>query len=255
MNFVLFGIILICCHAWAFKIDDIEIKDIEINDNFLGEALASKKTKLENFLESFKSTLRSGDSSLGLPVLDPFTAASMPIKFDKKDNIVNINLLANLTNVEATGLSSYNVNSADFKVFGLKAHADLTWPLITASTNYSTNSQIFNHALYGNGGVNAAVHNFRFQINISFVPKGKHIQVKSLSTTISLGALDFKATGIYNDDETSEVLSKTISDTAPELIKQYQNQITQEIQQILTQIINKYLSTITLKELLKMLGL
>lgn len=41
------------------------------------------KTKLENFLENFKSSLRNGDSSLGVPVLDPFITQQLFIIYNQ----------------------------------------------------------------------------------------------------------------------------------------------------------------------------
>lgn len=65
----------------------------------------------------------------------------------------------------------------------------------------------------------------------------------------------FHATGLYGDDETSELVSKTVSEMVPKLIKENQKLIVDNFIKICTQMLNKYLSTITFKDLLKMLGL
>jgi len=166
-----------------------------------------------------------------------------------------INFEALLTDLRVDGLSSYKVNNADFKVFGLKFNMDLSFPLVVATTNYSMKGKAADFEIYGTGEMDAAAHDFRFQIEISFALKNQHIQIKSMSTKVSLRALDFHATGLNNDQETSETMSKTISKMVPKLIDTNQRLIVDNINKILKETINKYLSTITFKDLKKMLGL
>jgi len=241
MNLVAFGLILICCHSWA----------IEIDDNFLARGTYRGRTKLENFLEGFKSTIRNGDSSLGIPPLDPLTMIKLPINISESQ----IRIDALLTNLREEGLSSYNVNSANFKVFGLKAHADISWPLVVASTNYSISKcNIRGSEIYGHGDMHAAAHDFRFQINVKFGLKKKHIQIKTLSTTISLRALDFNGTGFFEDDEKSKAWSKKISETVPKFINENQKEIVNKVNQMIMKNANEMLSKITFKDIKKMLG-
>ncbi|XP_012541298.2 uncharacterized protein LOC105839498 [Monomorium pharaonis] len=246
MNLLAFGLILICSCAWA---------EIEIDDNleFIGESFA-KKSKLEDALDGpLRDSIRNGDSGLGIPPLDPFIADKLRIKFDEKE--FNTTVDAQLANVRVDGLSSYKINSASFKLFGLKVHMDLTWPSIVGSTNYSLNGNVLGNEVYGTGKMNGTGHDFRFQINLSFRLKGKHLKVKSISSRVSLRALDFRATGLYNDEEKSKSASLSISNTVPKLIDQKQGTIVNYVNRIITQELNEYLSTITLKELLKKLGL
>lgn len=68
--------------------------------------------------------------------------------------------------------------------------------------------------------------------------------------------MQFHETGLYNyDDAASEVLSKKISDTVPKFIITNQKLVVDNVNHVITQIVNDYLYTITLKDLLKMLGL
>ncbi|XP_071649032.1 uncharacterized protein [Temnothorax longispinosus] len=240
MNLVAFGLILICCHAWATEIDD----------NF-GEVYAFK-SKLADALEKFKSVVRDGDSNLGIPALDPFITDRLPLNINEP----GIGYVDGVfTNVRIDGLSSYKVNSADFKLFGLKVHVDLTWPLVVLNTNYSAKANVFDFDIYGTGGIEAAAHDFRFLTDIGLKLKGKYVQIESISTKVSLRALDFHATGLYDDNEISEVVSKTISDAVPKLIDTNQKVIVDTINRVITEEGNKYLSTVTLKDLLKILGL
>lgn len=58
-----------------------------------------------------------------------------------------------LINAKVDGLSSYKVNSADFKLIGLKANVDLSWPLVVASTNYTIKGNVLGLNIYGTGKI------------------------------------------------------------------------------------------------------
>ncbi|XP_011169150.1 uncharacterized protein LOC105202373 [Solenopsis invicta] len=245
MNLLAFGLILICSHAWA----------IVINDNFEVKAeLASISSKLKDALNGpLREAIKNGDSGLGIPPMDPFTADEMPIKINAKALQTALN--GELTNVRAEDLSKYTVNSASFKLFGLKLHMDLSWPLVSGSSNYIGNGTVLNHEIYGNGEMNGNAQNLRFVIDIKFKLKKGYARISTISSSISLGALDFHATGLYHDDERSKETSILISNRLPKLIQERQKDFTNYINDVITVNTNQYLSSIKLKELLKKLGL
>lgn len=61
----------------------------------------------------------------------------------------------------------------------------------------------------------------------------------------------FNVTGLYNDNETSEMVSALVSTMAPQIIKENQKTIVDYVNRIITQKLNNYLSTVTLVDLLK----
>lgn len=67
--------------------------------------------------------------------------------------------------------------------------------------------------------------------------------------------LQFKATGLFDDEDLSELLSALISDMVPQLITDYHDTIVDTIIPMVTDKLNDFLSTKTLAELLKLLGL
>jgi len=239
MNLVAFGLILICCHVWAIEIDGQQtIK-------------AQKWTKFEDFLERFKGILRNGDSSLGIPVLDPIAMSQLPLKIKQNDT----DFEALLTNVKVDGLSAYTVNSGDFKLIGFKVTLDLTWPLVVATTNYSMKGSVAGFQLYGDGDINISAHNFRYQTEIAFSLNGNHLKTRQINSKISLGELDFRITGLFNNEEISELLSKLISDMVPQIIKDDHATIIKEVDPIIRKELDSFLATMTLADLLKLLGL
>ncbi|XP_018344204.1 PREDICTED: uncharacterized protein LOC108749768 [Trachymyrmex septentrionalis] len=250
MNFVVFGLILICCHAWA----------IEIDDNFAAIWFEGPKINLENFFEKLKSSVQNGTSGLniyGIPIRDPMfieTAIRLPTGV-LSAFVGDTNLEGFLKNFNLSGLASYNVNSAKFKPIDLTAHIDISWPCINASTNYSLKGNVLNYDIYGDGGINGTLHNFRTIMDVGFNLKDRYMQVQTIATKIFLDALKFNATGLYNDEDISKIFSKTISDVTSKLITTNQKTISHIINNFATRIFNKFLLTITFPDLLKAIGL
>ncbi|XP_070148855.1 uncharacterized protein [Polyergus mexicanus] len=213
---------------------------------------AIEPTMLEEFLEKFKTIMRIGNDTLGIPVLDPFIADEIgPILID--DEMIRLDAL--LTNVKVDGLSTYNVNHGDFQIIGMKLVMNLSWPLIIASTNYAMKGKADNFEIYGNGKMEISPQDFFFETEIGFTMNGKYLKVRSMELKLFLKALNFHATGLFDDDELSELLSAVISDMMPQLIEDYHDTITGKLIPLVTQKLDAFLSTMTLAELLKLIGL
>ncbi|XP_011051881.1 PREDICTED: uncharacterized protein LOC105144600 [Acromyrmex echinatior] len=248
MNFVVFGLILICCHAWAIEIDG-NFAAIQFGPNI----------NFQKVFEKLKSSLQNGTSGLevfGIPIHEPFIVKDrLPVKYNTSTFIGNIDLKGFLENFNVSGLTSYNVNSAKFKPISLNAFIDINWPLITASTNYSLKGNAFNYDIYGNGGINGIIHNFSATMNVGFNLKDRHIQVRNIATKIFFEGSDFNVTGLFNDEGMSKIVSKTISDVTSKFITANQNTIAYIINTSVTKILNKFLLNITFRDLLKGIGL
>ncbi|GAB1869687.1 Circadian clock-controlled protein [Camponotus japonicus] len=236
MKFVVLGLTLICTLASAIKMDGHH---------------GGYKNMLEDFLEKFKTIMRTGNDTLGLPVLDPFTLDQLPIAIDEE----TIKLDALLTNVRVDALSGYDVNKGDLEIIGLKLVLNISWPLIAASTNYSMKGKVENFEIYGNGEMKISPQGFSLDTEISFTMNGKYLKIKDMKLNIFLRALDFHATGLFDDNDLSEFLSNLISDVVPELIEDYHDTIVNRVIPIVMGIGNEFLATKTLMELLELLGL
>ncbi|KYQ47432.1 hypothetical protein ALC60_13553 [Trachymyrmex zeteki] len=214
MNFVAFGLILICCHVWAN----------ENNNNFLVRGTYQQNTSLKDYLENkVKPIMQNGDNTLGIPVLDPFVT-------DK--------LFGFLSNVNVTGLSAFEINDADFNLLNLVFNLDLNWPSIIARANYFINRNN-NTEINGKGGTDVAVKDFKFTILVNFKVESGKIQINEIKKMfIGLGAFDFHVTGLYKDDKKNVDLSKMISDTVFKLINTNQV-IAKTVMNIITMIFNK----------------
>ncbi|XP_071571354.1 uncharacterized protein [Temnothorax nylanderi] len=238
MNLVTFGLILLCCNVWAAKTN-----------------LASKfgNKMLEDFLKKFKTILKTGNETLGIPILDPFNADRLDIRLNEE----KIKLDALLTKANVIGLSEYDIINADYtwsiKEVVLKLH--LSWPLsIAASTNYSMNGKVDVFEIYGKGDIKMTAQKFTFDTEINFIMDGGitgHLKVKNMKLKLSLNSLDFHVTGLYDNDELSAVISAVISDMAPELISD--DSIIKEVIPVISNQLDAFLSTMTVFELLKLI--
>ncbi|XP_018311642.1 uncharacterized protein [Mycetomoellerius zeteki] len=231
---IVFGLILICCNARAMK----------INEPF-GNPL------IQDFLEKLKNTMKTGSTKLGLPILDPFKADQLAINVN--EDVIKLN--ANLSKVNANGLSGYDIINADLNMSGdIVIVIHLSWPLITANTNYDMKGKIDNFEIFGNGDIKLSAQNFVFNTVVTFLWDGNvnsYLKVKDIKLLLSLQKLDFKATGLFNDEETSAILSAMVSDMAPEFISN--EMITSKIVELVTKKLDDFLSTKTLLEILKMI--
>ncbi|XP_011699340.1 PREDICTED: uncharacterized protein LOC105456758 [Wasmannia auropunctata] len=231
MKLLAFGLILICCNA----------QEMRINEKY-GNKL------VEDFLIKFKEVLRTGNDTLGIPKCDPFNADE--IKINVHEDQIKVN--ANLTKVNVNGLSEYDVINGDFKLGGnLALILPLSWPLVVASINYAIKGKADVFEIYGNGEINLSAHDFAFDVEINFVLDGEYLKVKGITLKLSLRKLEFKATGLYNDEELSTILSALISDMAPDLIGD--ETIISKVIELVTNLLDKFLSDITLSEILKMI--
>ncbi|KYN06265.1 hypothetical protein ALC62_02757 [Cyphomyrmex costatus] len=184
-----------------------------------------------------KDIMQNGDSTLGIPVLDPFTA----------DKLCHFGVLSN---VKVVGLSTFEVNKADFSIITLMFNLDLYWPLITASADYSIDVND-NAKINGKGEVDVAVHDFRFQISINFKLKRGHIQIDEITNMyVGLKALDFYVTGLYKDDKKNAKLSKMIANEVPKLINENQDKIVNTSIKFITEMFNKLLSNVNLSDII-----
>ncbi|XP_012532437.1 uncharacterized protein LOC105834475 [Monomorium pharaonis] len=250
MYLVTFWLILICCYAWS--IENVE----NVENNLLAEETHGRFVRsilniFENFFKKLRSILQNGDDKIGIPVLDPYIGNNLPITLNIFDEIkVNASL-----DLRVDGLSTFEVNNADFNLLNRQFDIDLRWPLINANANYSMKGSVFGSEFVRDGEMAMAAHDFELTLRGNFnfdLSKNPIIQITSISTKFSLAALDFHITGLSNNDEE---LSKTISEMVLKLINENQGFVNNRdiIVKIINKIIGRYLSTMDLPDLLDIL--
>ncbi|XP_011699345.1 PREDICTED: uncharacterized protein LOC105456759 [Wasmannia auropunctata] len=233
MKLLAFGLILICCNAQAMR----------INGKY-GNSL------VEGFLEKLKAIMKTGNDTLGIPILDPFNADEM--KIDVHEDQINVD--GSLTKVNANGLSEYDIINGDFELGGnLVLILHLSWPLVVASTNYDIKGNAADFEIFGKGEMNLSAKEFAFNTTIYLSMDGGmqgHLKVQDMALKLSLKKLDFKITGLFDDEDLSALLSSMISDMAPKLADD--EKIIYEIIEVVKQLIDEFCSTMTVEEILKL---
>ncbi|XP_011051885.1 PREDICTED: uncharacterized protein LOC105144602 [Acromyrmex echinatior] len=231
---VVFGIVLICCNARAMR----------INAEPFGNPM------IQDALEKLKNTLKTGNEKLGIPILDPFKADQLAVNINEDE----IKLNANLSTCNVNGLSGYDVINGDLTMSeDIVISLHLSWPLVTANTKYDMKGKVDNFELFGNGNIKLSAQNFVLNTTVTFLWNGSlnsYLKVKNINLELSLQKLDFQATGLFNDEETSTLLSALISDMAPELISN--EMVISKIVAFVTKKADDFLATKTLLEIIEM---
>ncbi|KAL6260311.1 hypothetical protein P5V15_007842 [Pogonomyrmex californicus] len=231
---VALGLILICCNVWA----------IEINGKYDGD-------KLKGFLEKVKILIKTGNETLGIPVLDPFTQDRLEININED----GLNLNGLLTNINVKGLSEYDINAGDYNIklpLKIILTVNLSWPLITANTKYNIKGKMDDFEIYGDGTIDMAARGFGFDTEIQLGINGQHFKINDLKLKLDLESLNLHITGLYNDEEISTILSAMISDMASDIVRDVST--ASKIIPFVQKILDDFLSSKTISEILKIIG-
>ncbi|XP_046486932.1 uncharacterized protein [Neodiprion pinetum] len=217
----------------------------------------STKTKrsisdnLVSLVESFQETMKTGDEDLGIPVLEPFEADSIDISIDE----TSVALDGNLSNLKVAGLSNFSIDTLTFSLIGIRFTFAFTWPSITFSTGYSIEGTVSNDiAVYGNGNATGEITNLVVSGTAALSVSNSYLYIRSLTSEISVEDTEFAITGIWNDDDVSKLIGDVVSDIAPVLVEEYQDEITTAVNEVVTEYANDYLGTMTLADLIGLLG-
>lgn len=78
---------------------------------------------------------------------------------------------------------------------------------------------------------------------------------KSACDSSAFSMLQFKISGLYDDDEVSKLMSQIISELVPGILEDYQQKVSEIGGKLVTTVLNKVLSKLTVEELLALLGI
>ncbi|XP_015117933.1 uncharacterized protein LOC107041736 [Diachasma alloeum] len=213
--------------------------------------LRSYTSQLHTFLDvKLRKLLKEGNATLGVPIMDPLDKPELAIELDEKKAKVNVSI----NNLHVEGLTDYKVDTAKVSIFPTKITVGLTFPEIKPSGKYSVKGVVMDGVnVYGDGEFQVNIKNFSVQTVVA-VSLENGIKVKSIKLEISLGGLELKATGIFNDENTSILLSEIISDMAPQLISDYHDEITTNVSAFLVEIANVFLNGKHISDITAILG-
>ncbi|XP_014203980.1 uncharacterized protein LOC106636174 [Copidosoma floridanum] len=211
--------------------------------------------QLKVFFESLKDVMRSENNTLGIPVLDPFET-------DFQNITINNDLFSvdfNASNLKVGGLSNYIVNEAHFKFQDQELTLNATWSSLKVVTSYGLKAfkkDWPDFPLFGNGDTvfDAKDLTVAVKIKLSAAKETNKLSIDALSTNISLGSIDFRATGIYDDEEASETINKLISSSLPHAVNFHQYLFIGTIDSELTKLLDGFINEKTLEHATHIIG-
>ncbi|XP_058807503.1 uncharacterized protein LOC131673500 [Phymastichus coffea] len=200
--------------------------------------------KVRDALEKIRIIMKTGDESIGFPKLDPYNSDYKDININKE--LINLNGKFNNCHIE--GLSNFTINNADYELTKSNVVIDLTWPNVKGNTLYDIQAMLIaKYPIFGVGNLSVELQNFNFaskiKVKIDFV-KGRISMLGLNDTHISLQKLNLNITGLYNNEEMSKVLSSVISDMAPQVLIDFQEEITNRINMTVVPLANKFLENV-----------
>ncbi|XP_068988838.1 uncharacterized protein [Bombus flavifrons] len=213
---------------------------------------AYKSGQLRGFLEKFKETMKKGDEQHGVPVLDPFMNKHEHIDLNEKGLF---SAKGDLDNLRIAGLSDYQVNQGDFTIAGLKANVALLFRQINIMTRYNVSGTLIDEiSYYGRGNLALVIRQLNVTADLKLGVKNERMQVSNLVIHAHVKEFDCVITGLYDDENLSRVISRSITKMVPDLLEKYQNRISQYVSKVATNVMNNILKQYTLKDLLDMIG-
>ncbi|KAL2712990.1 hypothetical protein V1478_017581 [Vespula squamosa] len=232
---IILAIILISCHGLAYGGDT-------------GDSIITTYSKI---VDKFRDLMKNGNATLGIPVLDPFKLKQYVYQIDE-DRIVKAQGF--LTSLQVDELSTFKVIKEDFNLIGIKVNLHFLWDSIKLVTEYTLDGILMDFlSIYGFGDIKANVKGLDIDVKMSFSIRDGNVYVRSFESAIKLKELDLNITGLFYDEEISRVASFIISDMTPQLIEDYQVEITKKFNTIVTDTINDFVKNKSVMDLISLL--
>ncbi|XP_015181385.1 PREDICTED: uncharacterized protein LOC107069001 [Polistes dominula] len=236
--FIILATIFVSCHGFVYKVDAQE-SNIETYD--------------EIPVDKLREIMRNGSSALGIPVLDPFKLRQTEYIIREKGFL---EAQGYLRNMQADNLSNFVAIKADYTIIGLKINLHLKWDSIKLVTDYSIIGNLGDMlSIYGLGEIDATAQGLELNVTMGLSIKDNgDLFVRSFESGIKLKALDIKITGLFHDEPVSKIVSTILSDMIPQLIDDYQQELTGKFNTLATNTINKLLKGKTLWDLISIIS-
>ncbi|KAI4497087.1 hypothetical protein M0802_007833 [Mischocyttarus mexicanus] len=236
--FLILTTIFISCHGFVY--------------NYTKAEESNPDTYTAIAVDKFREIMKTGNSTLGIPVLDPFKLHQLAYKLEEEGFIEARGYLRNL---RVDKLSTFKALKADFNLIGVKTNLHLVWDSIKLVTNYSVTGTLGNLlSIYGLGDIDATAKGLDVEVTMGLSVRDGNLYVKSFESKIKLEALDIKITGLFFDEEISETISSVLSDMVPQLIDDYQKELTGKLNSLATSSINVLLKGKTIGDLISIIG-
>ncbi|XP_078046664.1 uncharacterized protein LOC144475027 [Augochlora pura] len=241
---LLLAALAISCHAFEDDLYPNDAEPVEIG--------TLEEGKLRGFLEKVKQWLKTGHDKPAIPVLDPFRKDHFELALSNK----LVTLDAILDDLRATGLSNFDILKADFSIIGIKASIKLNWTDVDLMTKYKIREAKLpgDMSLWGSGTIMAIIQGLDVDVDLSIsINDEDKLYVRTIDVKIGLKKLKFDASGLFDDDETSKLLSKIVSEIVPQILVDYQEQVSQFAGDLVKKTLDGILGKLSFSDLIDMI--
>ncbi|XP_076168510.1 uncharacterized protein LOC143147279 [Ptiloglossa arizonensis] len=237
---VIIAAILVSCHATPTLIETKQLEQI------------TTYGLLDGFLEKLKGILKTGDTKLGIPKLDPLSIEHVDVNTKGL-----IELKGSLDSIRGHGLSEYTVNQGDFTFAGFLANISLTWNELEVMTKYKLDNSTLADTLsiFGEGIISARVNNLTAHVEAKVgITEDQRVYIANLTLHVHLKRLDIIITGLLNDTEFSKLVSNILSELTPQMVDDYQQQLSKYASPLVMERLNNNLKGMTLDKLIDIIN-
>ncbi|KAI4487406.1 hypothetical protein M0804_005555 [Polistes exclamans] len=199
-------------------------------------------------VDKFRETMRNGNETLEIPILDPYKLHQFAYNIRKEDNI---EAQVYLRNLQIDKLSTYKIINAEFSLFRIKINVHNIWDSIELVTDYNLTGIYENFLpIYGLGEIDAIAKGVDINVIVGLSIKYGDLYVQSFQSAIKLEEFDIKVTGLFHDEHISNTISTILSNIVPQLVDDYQEKLTEILNSLATDAINDLQKNNTLWDLI-----
>ncbi|XP_043503467.1 uncharacterized protein LOC122525001 [Polistes fuscatus] len=199
-------------------------------------------------VDNFRETMRNGNETLEIPILDPYKLDQFEYNIRKEGNI---EAEVYLQNLQIDKLSTYKIINAEFSLFRIKVNVHYIWDSIELITDYNLTGIYQNFLpIYGLGEIDAIAKGIDVDVIVGLSITNKDLYVRSLQSAIKLEEFDIKLTGLFHDEYISNTVSNILSNIVPQFVDNYQEELTEILNSLATDVINDYQKNNTLWDLI-----
>lgn len=209
--------------------------------------------KIRELIEKLRDDLKNGNPEEGIAPLDPFIMEDWRLQIKEEFAKLDWNMTGNIA-----GLMSWDLTDIKFMLAGFKFNFGILFKKIVGKGAYSIDGSIMEVLpVYGKGEFDVLADNLVINGSGKIGSKGtgdeQQLFLENFTINLALEKFTFGVTGLMDDEQLSFLLSQMISDSLPDMIRNFENQINSVVSKKVTELANKAMDGMTIQDILDML--
>lgn len=209
--------------------------------------------KIRELIENLRDQLKNGIPESGIPPLDPFVMTDWRLQIKEEFAKLDWNMTGNIA-----GLMSWDLTDIKFMLAGFKFSFGILFKTIPGKGAYSIDGSIMDVLpVYGKGEFDVLADNLFVngsgKIGVKGSGEEQELFLENFNIAMSLEKFTFGVTGLMDDEQLSFLLSQMISDSLPDMIRNFQAQINSVVSEKVTELANKAMDGMTIQDILDMI--